>query len=95
MENQLKRKLRAGKPSLGMWVTIPSPDVSEALSTLEPDWLLFGLEHSALNEQSAQILMQGMRGDRVTPLVRVAWNDPVLRTEAPLGLRSRIYGYRR
>ena len=45
---------------------------------LDLDWLLFDLEHSGLNEQSAQVLMQGMRGDRVTPLIRVAWNDPVL-----------------
>ena len=77
MKNLLKQKLQQAKPALGVWVTIPSPDVSEALSTLSLDWLLFDLEHSALNEQSAQILMQGMRDDRVTPLVRVAWNDPV------------------
>ena len=78
MKNLLKRTLQEGKPALGAWVTIASPDVSEALSTLPLDWLLFDLEHSALNEQSAQLLMQGMRGDRVTPLVRVAWNDQVL-----------------
>ncbi len=78
MKNLLKRKLKEGKTCLGLWVTIPSPDVSEALSTLDLDWLLFDLEHSALSEQDAQILMQGMRGEEVTPLVRVAWNDPVM-----------------
>ena len=78
MKNQLKRTLASGKQALGAWVTIPSADVSEAMSTLDLDWLLFDLEHSGLNEQSAQVLMQGMRGDRVTPLIRVAWNDPVL-----------------
>ncbi|WP_319560067.1 aldolase/citrate lyase family protein [Marispirochaeta sp.] len=78
MKNQLKRTLASGKHALGAWVTIPSPDVSEAMSTLDLDWLLFDLEHSGLNEQYAQVLMQGMRGDRVTPLIRVAWNDPVL-----------------
>ena len=78
MENRLKKKLAQGRPELGAWVTIPSPDVSEALSTLAFDWFLFDLEHSALNEQSAQVLMQGMRGDNVTPLIRVAWNDQVL-----------------
>lgn len=78
MRNSLKEKIREGKAALGLWLTIPSPDVSEALSTLDYDWFLFDLEHSALDEQSAQILMQGMRGDSITPLVRVAWNDPVM-----------------
>ena len=78
MRNSLKEKIREGKAALGLWLTIPSPDVSQALSTLDYDWFLFDLEHSALDEQSAQILMQGMRGDSITPLVRVALNDPVM-----------------
>lgn len=78
MKNSLKASIRQGNTALGLWLTIPSPDVSEALSTLDFDWFLFDFEHSALNEQSAQILMQGMRGDSITPLVRVAWNDPVM-----------------
>jgi 2-keto-3-deoxy-L-rhamnonate aldolase RhmA len=78
MINKLKQKLKNGEKTIGTWISIPSPDVSEALSTLPFDWFLFDMEHAALNEQSAQILMQGMRNDDVTPLVRVAWNDPVL-----------------
>ncbi len=78
MKNSLKAKLLDKKSTVGLWMTIPSPDVSEALSTLPFDWFLFDLEHSALNEQSAQVLMQGMRDDSITPLVRVAWNDQIL-----------------
>ena len=78
MINPLKKKLAEGKPALGSWVTIPSPDVAEALSTLPLDWLLMDMEHSPLSPQDAQVLMQAMRGDSVTPVVRVAWNDQVL-----------------
>ncbi len=78
MINPLKKKLQKGEPALGFWVTIPSPDVSEALSLLDVDWLLFDMEHSPMNPQNAQIGMQGMKGDRATPIVRVAWNDQVL-----------------
>lgn len=78
MVNTLKQKLLRGESTLGSWVTIPSPDISEALSTLPLDWLLFDLEHAPLTEQTAQVLMQAMRGDLVTPMVRVAWNDQVL-----------------
>ena len=82
MINVLKQKLKNGESTLGTWVTIPSPDVSEALSTLPLDWLLFDLEHSPLTEQMAQVMMQAMRGDQVTPIVRVAWNDQVLLKQA-------------
>lgn len=77
MRNVLKRKLAEGRTTTGVWMSIPSPDVSEALSTLPFDWFLFDLEHSALTEQDAQVLMQGMRGDDITPIIRVAWNDQV------------------
>ena len=59
-------------------MTIPHTDIVEALSTLPFDWFLFDQEHSALDDQLSQELMQVIRGTEVTPLVRVAWNDTVL-----------------
>jgi len=78
MYNTLKRKLAAGKTTVGAWLTIPSMDVAEALSTLPLAWFVFDLEHAPLTEQTAQQLMQSIRSEHTTPLVRVAWNDHVL-----------------
>lgn len=78
MKNELKRRLKWGEKTVGVWITIPHTDVSEALSTLAFDWFVFDQEHSTLNDQLTQQLMQAMRGNKVTPLIRVAWNDPVL-----------------
>jgi 4-hydroxy-2-oxoheptanedioate aldolase len=78
MRNKLKDKLKAGEQTLGVWMGIPSPDVTLALTQMEFDWFLYDNEHSALNEQITQDLMMVTRGTALVPLVRVAWNDPVL-----------------
>ena len=78
MHNILKRDLKDGKQTFGVWVTIPHNDVAECLSRLAFDWFVFDQEHSPLDDQLSQQLMQAMGGAAVTPLVRVAWNDPVL-----------------
>lgn len=78
MKNDLKWRLRRGEQTFGAWITIPHMDVSEALSTLPFDWFVFDQEHSPLDDQLSQELMQAMKGTRVIPLIRVAGNDPVL-----------------
>jgi 2-dehydro-3-deoxyglucarate aldolase len=77
MKNKLKSKLKKGKKTVGAWITIPHTDISESLSTLDFDWFVFDQEHSVLDEDISQKLMQAMKGE-VTPLIRVAWNDPVI-----------------
>ena len=82
MHNVLKRDLKDGKQTFGVWVTIPHNDVAECLSRLAFDWFVFDQEHSPLDDQLSQQLMQAMGGAAVTPLVRVACNDPVLYKES-------------
>ncbi len=77
MKNKLKSKLKKGERTVGAWITIPHTDISESLSTLDFDWFVFDQEHSVLDEDISQKLMQAMKGE-VTPLIRVAWNDPVI-----------------
>lgn len=77
MRNQLKRRLQAGEQTYGVWMTVESPIVTELLSTLGFDWFVFDTEHCPNDIYTAQTLMQAMRGDRTTPIVRVVWNDLV------------------
>jgi 2-keto-3-deoxy-L-rhamnonate aldolase RhmA len=78
MFNALKRDLRSGRQTFGVWMTIPNTDVAESLSRLPFDWFVFDQEHSPLDDQLTQQLIQAIGGSRITPLVRVAWNDAVL-----------------
>jgi 2-keto-3-deoxy-L-rhamnonate aldolase RhmA len=77
MKNILKEKLKAGKQTLGLFMSIPSPIVTEALSRVGYDWFVFDNEHSPLDVASTQTLMQAMGGTDTVPLVRVPWNDIV------------------
>jgi 2-keto-3-deoxy-L-rhamnonate aldolase RhmA len=78
MFNVLKRNLISGKQTFGLWITIPHGDVSECLSRVPFDWFVFDQEHSPLDDQLSQQLIQAMGATEVTPLIRVAANDPVL-----------------
>jgi 2-keto-3-deoxy-L-rhamnonate aldolase RhmA len=79
MQNQLKRRLKAGEQALGVWVTLESPIATELLSSIGFDYLVFDTEHSPLDVYQVQTLMQAMRGEGTscTPIVRVVWNDLV------------------
>jgi 2-keto-3-deoxy-L-rhamnonate aldolase RhmA len=77
MHNTLKAKLADGKTTVGTWMTIFHPALAEYLSTLPFDWFVFDQEHSPLDVDTTQTLLQAMHGSRVTPLIRVAWNDQV------------------
>ena len=77
MKNQLKSKLADGKTTVGTWMTIFHPSLAEYLSTLPFDWFVFDQEHSPLDVDTTQTMLQAMRGSQVTPLIRVAWNDQV------------------
>jgi 2-keto-3-deoxy-L-rhamnonate aldolase RhmA len=77
MRNLLKRRLQAGEQTCGVWMSVESPMVTELLSTLDFDWFVFDTEHSPLDIYQVQTLIQAMRGNTVTPIVRVVWNDLV------------------
>jgi 2-keto-3-deoxy-L-rhamnonate aldolase RhmA len=77
MRNELKRRLKRGEQTYGCWTTIESPMCSEMMSTMGFDWFVFDTEHSPLDIMQTQTLMQAMRGDATTPIIRVWWNDLV------------------
>jgi len=77
LKNELKWRLKAGEQACGLWMTIESPIVTELLSTLGFDYFVFDTEHSPLDIYQSQTLMQAMRDEGTTPIVRVWWNDLV------------------
>jgi 2-keto-3-deoxy-L-rhamnonate aldolase RhmA len=47
------------------------------MSKMGFDWFIFDTEHSPLSIYQVQTLIQAVRGNETTPLVRVNWNDIV------------------
>lgn len=48
--------------SIGTWISIGHPDVTEMLAHQGFDWLVFDLEHGPLTIESLQRLLQSMNG---------------------------------
>ena len=77
MTNPVKEKLKAGKASVGTWICMGNPDVSEQLSMLGFDWLTFDLEHGSMTIPEVQRMMQAMSSSDCVPLARLPVNEPV------------------
>lgn len=78
IENPVKRRLQQGLPAIGNWISFPSPAVVELISGFGMDWLMIDTEHGPASWETVEDLIRAMNGTGVTPLVRVAGNDPVL-----------------
>ena len=77
-KNRFKARLRAGEVQLGLWMSLGSPVAAEALSLVGYDWLLFDTEHAPVDPPQLLPLLQAAAAGASAPVVRPAWNDPVL-----------------
>lgn len=72
----LRAKLRAGQPSVGSWLQIPSPDVAELVASGGFDWVAIDTEHGAVSRHQLPDLMRAIELQGALPLVRVSHPDP-------------------
>ncbi len=79
MRNLVKRKLRAGKPSVGTWISVGHPDVAMYLANLSFDWLVCDMEHGPYGPETYHFMVQAMlyNRDECMPMARIPWNDLV------------------
>src|SRR5690606_13163695 len=78
--NAFKRALREGRPQIDLWSMLCSNIVAEIVATAGFDWVVIDTEHSPNELPSVLQQLQAMQIDAntATPVVRPAWNDPVL-----------------
>ena len=62
--------------SIGSWITIGHPAISEIMSSAGFDWLAIDLEHSAITLREAEDLIRVISLKRIVPLVRLSSNNP-------------------
>src|ERR1700733_3226188 len=70
--------LGEGKTTFGTWINSSSPSVVDYLRNLEFDWFLVDTEHSALNPETLNHMIQLIGDSKVAPFVRVGLNDQYL-----------------
>jgi 4-hydroxy-2-oxoheptanedioate aldolase len=72
--NHAKRRLLAGEPSIGTWLSVPSPEVAEYVADLGFDWLTVDCEHNGIDVAAMSRMFGVIAAAGVAPLVRIPWN---------------------
>jgi 2-dehydro-3-deoxyglucarate aldolase/4-hydroxy-2-oxoheptanedioate aldolase len=75
--SSFQEKISQGQACLGTAITLSDPTVTEALTNVL-DFVWIDMEHTPMSLETVQSHVMATRGTKTTPLVRVAWNDPVL-----------------
>ena len=70
-------KLSQGQVCIGTGISFSDPTITEVLCGLL-DFVWIDTEHAPLSIETVQAHVMATKGSDTTPLVRVAWNDPVL-----------------
>ncbi len=76
--NPFKHALVAGRLQIGLWSTLCSSIVAEIVSDSGFDWILFDTEHAPNELPGLVSQLQAVARGTAAPIVRPAWNDPVL-----------------
>jgi len=72
--NHVRQRLLDGEPSLGTWLSLPSPEAAEYVSSLGLDWLVVDTEHNAVDIRTLGQMFTAIATTGVAPMVRIPWN---------------------
>jgi 4-hydroxy-2-oxoheptanedioate aldolase len=72
--NPMKARLDAGRPAVGLLVSMPSVHAAQVLAACGFDWLFLDMEHGPIGIESAHAMIAATNGTRTAPVVRVPWN---------------------
>ena len=73
--NHVRQRLKAGEPSIGTWLSLPSPEAAEYISELDFDWLVVDTEHNPIDITVLARMFAAMRPSGIAPMVRIPWNS--------------------
>ncbi len=73
--NHVRRRLKAGEPSIGTWLSLPSPEAAEYCAQLGFDWLTIDAEHNPIDIRTLAHDLQPALAEAVAPRFNVAVVD--------------------
>ena len=73
--NKVRQALLEGKVTIGTWIQINHPVVSEILGNCNFDWIAADCEHTDIDVEGFTRIARGMYGRGPEPFVRVREND--------------------
>lgn len=77
--NKTKRLIAAGKPAIGGFLMIPSPEIVEQMGYAGLDFVIIDTEHGPADNLRVAEMIRAAEAVDITPIVRVRWvEDPML-----------------
>jgi 4-hydroxy-2-oxoheptanedioate aldolase len=76
LANHARKRLESGEPSIGTWLSIPSPEAAGLVSRLGFDWLTVDAEHSPVDILTLARMFSAISAFGTAPMVRIPWNTP-------------------
>jgi len=71
VENLVKQKIAAGKPTYGAIVTAASTPMVQVMAAAGLDWVMLDLEHGVIDAAAVHAMIAATGGTRCAPLARV------------------------
>lgn len=76
LPNPLREHFDGGRVALGGWLDLPSPIAAEIMAGLALDYACVDMQHGLIDYPDTVALLTALSGHRITPIVRVPWNQP-------------------
>ena len=76
MSNGLRKIWAEGRAAVNGWLAIPSGFSAEVMARSGFDTVTVDLQHGVQDYQSMIACFQAVKGEPVTPMARVPWNEP-------------------
>jgi 4-hydroxy-2-oxoheptanedioate aldolase len=76
MPNRLREIWATGRAAVNGWLAIPSGFSAEVMARSGFDTVTVDLQHGVQDYLSMIACFQAMKGEPITPMVRVPWNEP-------------------
>ncbi len=76
MNSKLRGKLLGGEPTLGCFVGLGSPAVTELLASVGFDWLVIEAEHTPVGVAEVEHMLRAVSGSNAAAIVRVPQGRP-------------------
>lgn len=74
----LKQKLKNNELTVGSWIMIPTPISVEIMALAGFEWLVIDIEHTSIDLQTCESLIQTIQSKDIKALVRVSKNEEVI-----------------
>ena len=75
LRSYVKAKLKAGKPALGVSLSVMNPELIRTISNSGFDWVLYDTEHGPWSIETVNDMIQATSDSVASPIIRIVWND--------------------